>query len=378
MAVSIFIWVTTLSALIYLVLMVIITIGWYRVKRFEGQRTSSSITISIVIAVRNEEENINRLLECLYDQDFPKEDFEIIIIDDHSDDLTKKIIGAYRKKNKIDNIVLAKPKKPGKKASIAYGVTLAIGKLVVTTDGDCEMDPQWLSRICSYYQQYDPKLIVAPVTYQNEKGIFQKMFSLDFMSLVASGAGSIGVGYPLMGNSANLAFDRQAYKKIIADLPGDQFSSGDDVFLIQKMSEVFGKESIHFLKDHHVIVRTAAPANLRSFFGQRIRWASKAKGYRSFWSLAVPLAVTFFNLMLALVFIAGFFKSWFFVLFGVYVLLKFLIDYPLLSDFMRFSNKQNLKWFVFPLELIYPFYIVTAAFASLFFSYEWKGRKGLR
>jgi cellulose synthase/poly-beta-1,6-N-acetylglucosamine synthase-like glycosyltransferase len=132
------------------------------------------------------------------------------------------------------------------------------------------------------------------------------------------------------------------------------------------------------LKDADAIVRTKPPPHLRQFFSQRIRWASKAKGYRTPWSIVVPLVVSFFNLMLAAVFVGGFYESWLFAIFLLYILLKFLVDLPLLFDFMTFSNKRKLRFFVFPLQIIYPFYIVLTAFISLFFRYQWKGRSGLR
>lgn len=378
MEINLFIWSMTATAFAYLFVMLIITSGWFRLKRNEGESEKEKPQISLVIALRNEEANITNLLRSIYNQDYPQQNIEVILVDDHSEDLTRKLIGKYRKENKIDNIVLTKPTGIGKKAAITHGVKLATGKLIVTTDGDCEMPEQWLSKMVDHFVEFEPGLIIGPVVYHQEKGLLQKLFSVDFLSLVASGAGSIGAGLPLMGNGANMAFSRKAFLKIEAEMQGGEFASGDDVFLIHQMTKNFGKKSIHFLKDADAIVRTKAPQHLRQFFSQRIRWASKAKGYRTLWSIVVPLVVSFFNLGLAAVFIGGFFETWLFAIFVLYILLKFLIDLPLLFDFMTFSNKRNLKLFVLPLQIIYPFYIVLTAFVSLFFRYEWKGRSGLR
>lgn len=378
MAINIFIWTLTTSGFAYLFIMLIITSGWFRLKKYSGTTEKHGLKVSLVIALRNEEENILSLLESIYRQSYPRKNIEIILVDDHSEDQTRSIIGMFRKENSADNIILTRPSGLGKKAAITHGAKLATGELIVTTDGDCEMPAFWLSNMVGYFQEYKPSLIIGPVVYHQEKGILQKLFSLDFLSLVASGAGSIGAGVPLMGNGANMAFSRKAFLKIESELQGGEFASGDDVFLIHQMTKNFGRQSIHFLKDPAVTVKTKAPGSLSEFLSQRIRWASKAKGYRTFWSVLVPLAVSFFNLMLGLTFVAGFFKNWFFAIFGLYILLKLLIDVPLLFGFMGFVNKSKLKFYVLPLELLYPFYIISTAFISLFFRYNWKGRSGLR
>lgn len=378
MAINLFIWSVTAIAFAYFFVMLIITSGWFRLKRNDSKSVKELPQISLVIALRNEEENITNLLKGIYDQDYPQQNIEVILVDDHSEDQTRKLIGKFRKENKIDNIVLTKPTGIGKKAAITHGVNLATGQLIVTTDGDCEMPETWLSKMVDYFLEFKPGLIIGPVVYHQERGILQKLFSVDFASLVASGAGSIGAGFPLMGNGANMAFSRKAFLKIEEEMQGKEFASGDDVFLIHQMTKKFGKQSIHFLKDAEAIVRTKAPQHLSQFFSQRIRWASKAKAYRTTWSILVPVVVSIFNLMLAIVFAGGFFKPWLFAIFILYILLKFLIDLPILFDFMAFSDKRKLRFFVLPLQLIYPFYIVVTAIVSLFFRYEWKGRRGLK
>jgi cellulose synthase/poly-beta-1,6-N-acetylglucosamine synthase-like glycosyltransferase len=239
------------------------------------------------------------------------------------------------------------------------------------------MGSDWLSSISAYFEIHKPALLIAPVVYQNEMGILQKMFSLDFISLVAAGAGGAGAGLPLMGNGANLAFTKKAWQKANSG-KSETFVSGDDVFLIHRIERLFGSKAIHFLKSASAIVRTNPPTNLRVFLQQRIRWASKAKGYKSPWAIFVSLVVLAVNLLIALLFFAGIFESWFFVIYGLFIILKLLIDLPLLIEFTGFVNKRDLLLLAFPLALIYPIYVVVAALAALFFRFEWKGRGGLK
>ena len=378
MVIEFFWWALIVSAVGYFIVMLIITIGWFRIKRFNNQVTSPVVNVSIVVAVRNEEKNIEQLLKNIFSQDYPPENFEVIIIDDHSEDFTRKIIGKFRKDNKVRNIVLGKPEGTGKKTALAHGIELAVGELIITTDGDCEMGEQWLNRMVAFYQQDQPILTIGPVVYNHGKGLLNKFFSLDFLSLVASGAGSAGAGKPMMGNGANLMFNRKAVNEINKNTTGNKFASGDDVFLIHKIVKEKGNGAVQFIKDPQALVYTEAPSTVNAFFKQRIRWASKAKGYRAGWPVIVALAVLFFNLMLVITFAGGFYKSWIFAIFFLFIILKYLFDFPLINEFSNFVNRRPLKRYLPLFELIYPFYIVFVSVISLFFKYEWKGRSGLR
>ena len=226
----------------------------------------------------------------------------------------------------------------------------------------------------AYFERYQTKIILGPVVYSGEKGLFQKLFSLDFLSLVASGAGGAGAGLPFMGNAANMAFDKSIFRD--EDQQAD-YASGDDVFLIHSVNKRYGSNAIHFLKNSRALVKTAAPENFSVFFNQRLRWASKAKGYRDFWSVLVSWAVLLFNLCLVILFIAGLWWNWLLAVWVLFVLLKTLIDFPLLNGYAQLTGKGKLLLFLIPLEFIYPLYIAIIGIASAFVKYSWKGREGL-
>jgi cellulose synthase/poly-beta-1,6-N-acetylglucosamine synthase-like glycosyltransferase len=375
MAADIFLLLLILSALAYLVVVSMLTNGWNRIKETDFEEDEPVSTVSVVVAMRNEENNIMALLEDIYQQDYPHELTEVILVDDHSDDQTKALIGRFRREKGIRNIILEKSPLKGKKAAVAQGIKLAHSELILTTDADCRLPSKWISKMVAFYRKGSLKLVLGPVIYNKEKGVLEKLFSLDFISLVASGAGAAGSGKPFLGNGANMAFNRFAYLKVSEKLTGEQYASGDDVFLVQAFQREFGGEKMAFLKDHAAIVKTAPPKGLPSFLRQRIRWASKAKAYRSSWPVTVSLVVAFFNTMLTLSFLVGWFQPGFFFVLLFFLTLKTLVDLPLLIGFTRFADKKYLREYILPLELIYPFYITFVSVLSLFLRYEWKGRK---
>ena len=236
----------------------------------------------------------------------------------------------------------------------------------------------WLRRLAEFYIEKKPKLIVGPVVYEKRKGFSQHFYWLDFMSLVASGAGSLGAGLPLMANGASLAFEKQAFLDVVKSQSGKSFASGDDVFLLHAVADRYGAKSIHFLKDPSTIVHTNPPENLVAFLSQRKRWASKATDYRSWWAVMVSIIVFVLNFMLVLGFFMAFYKPLFLIIFGLFILLKILIDFPLMHYFAEFANRKKSVPYLFLFGFIYPFYVVFTATSSFFFRYKWKGRNGLR
>ncbi len=371
-------WLLIFFSLLYILLIVTMTIGWFQIKDFKGNAITELPDVSVVIAVRNEEKNIIRLLHNLEQQDFPLNQLEIILINDHSSDKTAEIIKQYINDHKALDIKLIHASVEGKKASINKGIMMAKYDLIVTTDGDCAVGVNWLRRLLEYYQLKEPKLVVGPVVYEQIKGFLQQFYTLDFMSLVASGAGSLGAGLPLMANGANLLYTKHTYLDLVENQSGKSCASGDDVFLLHAAADRYGAKSIHFLKDPSTIVHTNPPENLVAFLSQRKRWASKAVAYRSVWAILVSISVFSLSLMLVLSFLTAFLKPWFLLIFGLFVLLKIMIDFPLLQYFAEFSNRKKAVPYLFLFGFIYPFYIVIAGFSSLFFRFNWKGRNNIK
>ncbi len=371
-------WLLIVSSLVYMLTIFVITIGWFRIKHFGGQRNSTLPDISIVIAIRNESKAIEKLLKGLARQNYPSDHFEIILVDDHSEDNTIELTEQFIISNTDVDINLIHSEGYGKKAAVSEGIKLAKHELIVTTDGDCSISENWLKRLAEYNEFKQPKLIVGAVVYNHKKGFLQHFFSLEFMSLVASGAGSLGMGLPLIANGANLTFTKQTYKDVLSAQAGKTRASGEDVFLLHAISKKFGSKAVHFIKDSLTIVKTDSPENIKSFFSQRSRWASKAIAYRSWWAILVSIAVFMFNLFLVLSLVASLLKPWMLIIYGLFVLLKILIDFPLFYYFSEFTNRKKSIPYLFLFGWIYPIYIVVAACSSLLFRFSWKGRRNLK
>lgn len=361
---------------LYLICIAAFTFGLYNLKeRFLNFNKKDIVKVSILIAARNEENNIEQLLKSLYNQSFAKEFFEVIIVDDHSEDKTRDIIDTFINKYKELNIKLLKAEKEGKKSAISQALHNAENELVLVTDADCILQATWIESIVSFYQNKKCKMILAPVLLSPAETLFEKIQVLEHLSLIGSTAGSAAIGFPVMCNGANMAYEREAALEVEKYRTDFNIPSGDDMFLLEQFVKNFGHKNVKFLLNKSAIVKTKTCKTISDFFRQRRRWVSKTKSYTSWKIISTALVVLFFNLSIISLFISAFFIPALWSLYFLLTLLKFLIDYPLLKNITHFMNQESLLKWALPLEFIYPFYVVFTAFSGMMIKVSWKGKQ---
>lgn len=376
--VSIFIIILAGLGFLYILIIAIYTFGWYKLVDFVLESKKFKTAISVIVPARNEEENILALLNDLKLQDYPISLFEIIVVDDNSTDTTALLTERFINGNSEFPVQLLKIHEDNfetayKKKAINMAINKAKGQLIITTDADCRLGQQWLSTFAGLYEDSKPKMIVGPVIFHNEESLFEKMQTIEFLSLIAITGGAIKIGRPVMCNGANLAYEKQAFYDV-GEFSEDNFSSGDDVFLLLKMRKKFGNKSVRFLKNTNALVFTEAKKTLSDFYHQRVRWASKNKGY-DVNILIISVTVYLTNLFLLLGLLAALFYQALLIPAIIAFLIKAIVDLPIILGIIKFVNRKKLILYSFPLALLYPLYIVIIGALGILGNYNWKGRK---
>lgn len=357
----------------YLVFIAAFTLGLYNLKeRFYNLNKINNFKVSVLIAARNEEKNIEDLLQSLYNQTFPKELFEVIIVDDHSEDDTKIVIENFVKENKDINIKLLEANNTGKKYAISQALHKAENELIIVTDADCTLNYTWIENIVAFYQNKRCKMILAPVLLSPAETFFEKIQVLEHLSLMGSTAGSAAIGFPVMCNGANMAYEREAALEVEKERKDFNIASGDDMFLLEQFVKKYGHNNIKFLLSKSAIVKTKTCKTVSEFFRQRRRWVSKTKSYTSWKIIATALVVFLFNFSIISLLLCAFFIPALWSLYFLLTLLKFFIDFPLLKNITSFMDQRNLLKWTLPLEFIYPFYVVFTAVSGLLIKVNWK------
>lgn len=361
-----------ISAL-YLVCIFAFTYGLYNLKeRFFTFNKKNELKVSVLIAARNEENNIEILLKSLYNQTFAKDLFEVIIIDDHSKDNTLLIVENFIKENNDIDLKIFNAEKEGKKFAISQALHLAHNELVVVTDADCVLKTTWIESIVNFYKEKKCKMILAPVLLSPAETFFEKIQVLEHLSLIGSTAGSANICFPVMCNGANMAYEREAALEVEKFRKDFNIPSGDDMFLMEQFIKNYGHQSVKFLLSKSAIVETKTCKTVSEFFRQRRRWVSKTKAYTNWKILTTAFTVLFFNLSIVSLFVSAFFIPALWSLYFLLTLLKFFIDLPLLKNITSFMNQSSLLKWTLPLEFIYPFYVVFTAISGMLINVKWK------
>lgn len=365
----------TTFAIAYAILICFYTYGWFTLKKVISSGKDVSTKISVLIPARNEENIIGFLIEDLINQGYPENLLEIIIIDDHSEDKTKHIVNSFIEKYEYIKVLSLPDDEYGKKKAIRRGVEAASGELIITTDADCRVQKKWLLSIIQYFEKDKPELISGAVCFHNDNSFFGKLQSLEFLSLIASGAGSINMNAPILCNGANLAYTRKAFEKVDGYESDSGFVSGDDVFLLLKIKKEFGSKAVAFLKDYRALVFTEPKGNLKEFLQQRIRWISKSRGYKNLGIVNASLLVYLYNYMLFAGLIIGFWIDELLIYVLIFFIFKLIIDLPIYLGITSFVKKPVLMLFYLPMQVIYVFYVSIMGFVGNFLNFSWKGRK---
>jgi glycosyltransferase involved in cell wall biosynthesis len=385
-----FLWkiIAIILAFGYAGLMAIYFFGWKKIPVFELPKNAhiqtfeGFCTISVVIAARNEGENIVNCLDSIFKNDYPRNLFEVIVVDDFSEDSTAFLVENYRINGRVRLLKLANFVKNRseinafKKKCLEIGIKNATGDLIFTTDADCIVPPNWLKISAVFYEKNRPKMIAGPVLFFQEKTVFQKFQSLDFAGMMGITGAGIAGRWQHMANGANLIFEKKTFFEIDGYAGIDGLASGDDMLLMQKMIQRW-PNSILFLKNVDATVVTEAKKTWADFFSQRLRWASKSAVYPE---IRVTMALGWVwlfcvNLAISLVLLPFFVKKLLFLTF-FQVLTKAVSDYFLLHQMTNFFKRKDLMRFYWPSFFMHLFYIVTVGFGSIFIKkYDWKGRQ---
>jgi len=353
---------------LYMLLILKYWIGWTKNKATGVSHFLPKV--SIIIAMRNEQEQVLHLLSELKKQVYPIDKLEFILVNDHSTDSTLEVLENSAIKNL--RIVNMPEGKFGKKSAIVFAMKEAKGEIILASDADCSFSPLWVHTMVAYFANQNIKLVSGPVSYHKQKGIFLGLQTLEFISLIGSGAGAIGVKNAIFCNGANMAYRKADFLEL-NNFENDDAVSGDDVFLLHSVKEKYN-DAIAFAKDENAIVLTDAVMSAKGFINQRKRWTAKTSGYKDFPSIYASFLVLFANLSLVLLFVGYLYSEAYFQLFLLFYTLKFVVDFLLLFPVLSFFKRKDLVKWILPFELFYAFYIVLIVILSFTKSFEWKGR----
>ncbi len=245
--------------------------------------------VSVLLAARNEEQRLPACLESLLRSDYPSDRLQIVIVNDRSHDRTQQIAEAFAQRDhrvQTHTVTQRLPNMSGKASALCQGMQHVRGEIVLLTDADCLVPPNWVRAMAAHFTPAiglvggftllspSPKLReLLPATYRDS--LFAKIQTLDWMYLLTVGAGAAGLGKPISILGNNFGFRRAAYEQA-GGYEKLGFSIIEDFALMRQIVEGTAWR-MRFALHSATTIFSFPSSSWREYFDQRQRWAAGGK-----------------------------------------------------------------------------------------------------
>lgn len=241
-------------------------------KKSKLENSNKNPSASVIIAIRNGEQSLPKLIRCIDRQNYSAE-YEFILVDDESTDSTKSIILESKKKNskiKYVSSIDGNPKLSFKKRALDAGIKNSQHDILLFTDVDCRFGKKWVSSMVKKFTD-EVDYVVGFSQAKKKYGLANLFQRTDFLILMFSAKAFCDFGYPLASSGQNQAFRKSLFKKVGGYEKIQKLLMGDDSIFLQLCKKV--KANIVFNDDKNSFVYCRSEKNWIGLLKQRVRWA---------------------------------------------------------------------------------------------------------
>ena len=216
----------------YLLVHIFLFAGIVNNSRCPSGKNGIQPSVSIIVAARNEESNIDRCIESLLKLDYPHDKLEIILMNDRSTDKTKEIMTSYTALNPVLKYLETSEQVgnlKGKTNALALAINKSKGEIIFTTDADILVRPTWVKEMIRYYD--DDTGVISSFSTINPKNIWWGIQSFDWLYLLGLAAGGNGIKLEISCIGNNMSYRRKAYEEV-GGYENIKFSVTEDFMLL--------------------------------------------------------------------------------------------------------------------------------------------------
>lgn len=224
--------------------------------------------VSIIISAYNEEDKISDCIESLKAVDYPRDQYEVIILNDGSKDKTSSIVAKYADGKNI--VFVDNKENKGKAACLNQGISLAKGSYVACMDADTVVPKDILKKIVPYFKDNEIGSVTVSIEVNNPKNFLQRIISIEYilgLSLFLKVFSSLNCIHVTPGPFS-------IYRKSLLDkINGfDENNITEDLEIAYRIH----KSGYKIANCMNVAVKTITPHNFKDLYRQRKRWYSGA------------------------------------------------------------------------------------------------------
>jgi len=323
--------------------------------------SEQKLPVSVVVCARNEYENLLTFLPQILEQDYP--DFEVVVVNDASDDESIYLLRDYAKKYpnlKIVDLKESLNNFKGKKFPLSIGIKSAKNEIVLLTDADCApVSPEWIDRMQSRYHDSTIQIVLGYGGYKKEKGLLNKLIRFDAMRVAMNYLSLALSGLPYMGVGRNLSYRKSLFYKNKGFISHYRIPSGDDDLFI---NEVATRKNTRVEVSHESFTLSAPKTTWSEWIRQKRRHLSTVRYYRIYHQILLfiyPLSeIAFYGTFLFLA-LCLYQPLWLFPVFG----LRLLSTAFIYKRIMKRLNENNF-WMWVPFFEIFFFFFHSFSFLT--------------
>ena len=364
----------------YLLFILWIILGMNRVKPFRFNNTNNNNNnnhfFSIIIPFRNEALHLYELLNSIKTVNYDKNKFEVLLIDDESSDNSLSIIGEFINENPLLSLKCYPNKRHSnspKKDAITTAIEHSNYDWIITSDADCVIQKETLSILDQFIVKEKPLMVVGNVNFDYKKSFLKQFQYYNWLSLNSFTLNGFGRQHPTLASGAFLAYNKKSVLDIGLFKNNNDFSSGDDIFLLHSMYDAY-PEKIKYLLQSQAAITTKALNNWTLFFNQQKRWLSKSDKIQDKTLLISSSIVFITNVSWILGLVLLFFGI------KTKTLLIYLIFKPILDNILLLFTAQKYRVTIHPIYgilsiLFYPFFTLILGVTAFISDFIWKDRR---
>ena len=326
-----------------------------------------AIRFSIIVVYRNEIHALPTVLQSLLNQDYDPALLEVILVNDASKDGSKELVAELIKQHPSFHFIhfdRNAKSASAKKDGITQALSIATHEHILLTDADCTLPQSWVSAYNTHYQSYADAIIVAGPVRLSGTGFLAGLQQLEMLALQTITAGAFAIRQPFMCNGANFSFKKEAFETVHGYTGNDHLSSGDDVFLLEKLAAE-DVTQCHYLKNLNAVVTTTAKSSWKEMMEQRARWSRKSTKTKSLLNKLVAVHVAAASLLFVVAPLLAAFHLISIELMVSFYMLKFFTDFVVLVVGNQLYTMRNWMLILIPQFFMYPFIVIAIGLKSL-------------
>lgn len=265
-----------IAACIYFAGLLVYVPGVLRGLRRKKQTDTEPLpTVTVLVCARNEEHHIDECLQSLAMIDYPRERLEILFLDDRSTDRTPQILQEWSARLPHLRVIVSHDDggARGKVNALIQGMDRATGEIIIMTDADCRVPPQWVRE---HVRLYDADTgMVSSMTSLFTRSVFSGAHCLEMVQVLALSMAGINYNIPLSVIGNNLSVRKKAYDEL-GGYRNIDFSVTEDLALFQTVWHS-GKWKVKFNANRDIAVLTYPPEDFKTWWRQKHRWVIGGK-----------------------------------------------------------------------------------------------------